>query len=106
MDASAITKISKFLSKTLRHDPGRIGLTLDANGWADVGELIACAGRKGMTLSEAVLHEVVANNDKKRFTLSDDGRRIRANQGHSVEVDLQLEPTAPPERLRLSAIER
>lgn len=94
-----LVTISKFMAYVLRHNPGAIGLTLDASGWADVEELIACANARGRGLSRAVVEEIVARNDKKRFVLSDDGRRIRAAQGHSVKVDLQLDPREPPEIL-------
>jgi putative RNA 2'-phosphotransferase len=91
--------ISKFLSLVLRHRPGVIGLTLDPQGWADVDELIARAGAQGQPLTREVIARVVAENDKRRFALSEDGARIRANQGHSVAVDLALEPLEPPETL-------
>ena len=94
-----LVRISKFLSLVLRHDPGKIGLALDAAGWADVDELIAAAARAGVEIDRETLARVVAENDKQRFALSPDGRRIRANQGHSVRVDLGLEPQTPPEVL-------
>lgn len=90
---------SKFLSYVLRHAPESIGLTLDENGWTGVDELLAKAGAAGRRLDRAMLEEIVATSDKKRFTLSDDGSRIRAAQGHSVEVALGLEPVTPPETL-------
>ena len=88
--------ISKFLSFVLRHDPGSIGLRLDEQGWADVGELLTLAGKAGKRVDLETLRSVVAENDKKRFTLSDDGRRIRAAQGHSIAVDLALPTLEPP----------
>jgi len=91
-----IVRLSKFLSRVLRHDPASIGVTLDAQGWADVEELLAGARRAGVPLTREALEQVVAENDKQRYALSDDGRRIRANQGHSIPVDLGLEPIAPP----------
>jgi putative RNA 2'-phosphotransferase len=94
-----LVKMSKFLSLVLRHKPEEIGLTLDQNGWADVEELIRLANQRGTRLTRSLLHQVVAENDKKRFALSDDGSRIRASQGHSVEVDLAIPPTQPPEVL-------
>jgi putative RNA 2'-phosphotransferase len=94
-----LVRASKFLSLVLRHDPGKIGLALDAAGWAEVDELIAAAARAGVDLDRETLARVVAENDKQRFALSPDGRRIRANQGHSVTVDLGLEPRTPPELL-------
>ena len=93
--------VSKFLSYVLRHRPDEIGLTLDVNGWASVAELIerAKTAAPPVMLTENLIREVVRANDKQRFTLSEDGTRIRANQGHSVEVDLALQPVQPPETL-------
>lgn len=98
MDPSLI-RSSKFLSLVLRHDPGAIGLALDPQGWADVDELIALAGRAGSPLDRELIAEIVATNDKQRFALSPDGSRIRANQGHSVAIDPGLEPLVPPDIL-------
>ena len=92
-------EISKFLSYVLRHAPDSIGLSLDANGWAEVDDLLAKANAAGRRIDLAMLQAVVAENDKRRFTLSEDGRRIRAAQGHSIAVDLDLEPIEPPPRL-------
>ena len=88
--------ISKFLSLVLRHQPEEIGLTLDHEGWADVAELIAKMNKKGGKLDFATLQLVVDTNDKKRYSFNEEKTRIRANQGHSVEVDLNLEPKVPP----------
>jgi putative RNA 2'-phosphotransferase len=96
---SQIKSISKFLSLVLRHNPERIGLTLDSAGWADVAELLARARQHRRPLTLTLLQEEVANNDKKRFAFSEDGTRIRANQGHSIAVDLGLPEIAPPDRL-------
>lgn len=79
-----LVETSKFLSFVMRHRPEAIGLTLDAEGWADVDMLIAAANRNGRPLTRELLLEVVAGNDKKRFTLSSDGCAIRAAQGHST----------------------
>ncbi len=87
---------SKFLSLVLRHAPERIGIELDAQGWTDVDDLIVKANAAGVALDRATLQEIVATSDKQRFTLSADGSRIRAAQGHSVEVDLDLRPSTPP----------
>ncbi|MBL9147323.1 MAG: RNA 2'-phosphotransferase [Phycisphaerae bacterium] len=92
-------RISTFLSLVLRHDPAAIGMVLDSAGWVDVEELVACANRSGRALTREQVLEVVAANDKQRFALSEDCRRIRANQGHSISVDLGLVPIAPPEVL-------
>jgi putative RNA 2'-phosphotransferase len=90
------TRASKFLSLVLRHDPARIGITLDAAGWTDVDALLAALRAHGTPLSRAELHEIVASSDKQRFALSADGARVRASQGHSVAVDLGLPPREPP----------
>lgn len=96
MTPDQTVKISKFLSFVLRHRPQRIGLKLDHAGWAVISDLIEAAARTGMTLSEEDIRDVVDKNDKKRFSISEDGLRIRASQGHSIPVDLGLEPVAPP----------
>jgi putative RNA 2'-phosphotransferase len=92
-------KISKFLSYVLRHKPEAIGLTLDPEGWAWVDDLIACAARHGRKLDRNLIAEVVAGNDKRRFAMDSNGIYIRANQGHSIPVDLGLQPVLPPETL-------
>jgi len=92
-------KISKFLSLILRHNPGKIRLKLDKNGWANIEELIENANQSGMRLNKPLIDQVVRNSDKQRFVISDDGASIRANQGHSIKVDLQLRPTDPPDEL-------
>lgn len=99
MDEKRTVRTSKFLSRVLRHDPGAIGIVLDEGGWVDVDELIAASARAGRRFSRAELDHVVANNNKKRFAYSDDGRRIRASQGHSVDVELGLASAEPPEVL-------
>jgi putative RNA 2'-phosphotransferase len=91
-----LVRASKFMSLVLRHKPEEIGLALDAQGWADIGELIERAGTHGMALTREVIAEVVASSDKQRFALDRTGHRIRANQGHSVDIDLGLAPTQPP----------
>ena len=95
-----LVKLSKFLSLVLRHRPEVIGMQLDPEGWLDIAELITRAKAAGHRLDLATLHEIVATNEKQRFALSDDGLRIRANQGHSVSgIDLNLEPVVPPDLL-------
>ncbi len=97
---SRLVQTSKFLSFVLRHQPEAIGLALDAEGWGRVEDLITGAARQGRQLSRALVEQVVAANDKKRFELSADGRRIRAVQGHSTRgVDRQFEPVQPPDVL-------
>lgn len=92
-------EISKFLSLVLRHKPQTLRLELDKQGWTSVADLLAKSAAKGKNISFSDLHRVVANNDKKRFTLSPDETRIRAAQGHSVEVELGLAPVTPPDIL-------
>ncbi len=94
-----LVRISKYLSKHLRHEPERLGLELQPGGWVDVDDLLAACARDGFPISYERLEAVVETNDKQRFSFDATGDRIRANQGHSVEVDLQLEPAAPPELL-------
>lgn len=93
---SRLIKISKYLSRHLRHQPDRIGIKLAPGGWVAVDEVLAACKKHQFSISGAELNEVVANNDKKRFSFDSTGTLIRANQGHSVEVDLQLEPIFPP----------
>lgn len=92
---------SKFLSYVLRHHPQEIGLTLDKAGYADVEQLLKKSRdhRRARGLDRGILDEVVATNNKKRFEFSDDGTKIRARQGHSVQVELGDEPVEPPECL-------
>ncbi|MDX1966663.1 MAG: RNA 2'-phosphotransferase [Planctomycetaceae bacterium] len=97
--ADPIVNISKFLSLVLRHQPEIIGLTLDDNGWANVDELIERINSTGRRLDRTLLDRVVAENNKRRFSMSADGLSIRANQGHSIEVDLALKAVEPPEVL-------
>lgn len=99
MDSARLVKMSKYLSKHLRHQPERLGLTLEAGGWVEVEELLRACARNQFPITRAELLEVVAGNDKQRFSLDPTGAKIRANQGHSVEVDLQLEPAVPPDVL-------
>jgi putative RNA 2'-phosphotransferase len=98
MDRRLVTT-SKFLSLVLRHRPEAIGITLDAEGWVEVAALLAACRSHGREITPALLEEVVFKNDKKRFAFSADKQRIRANQGHSVQVDLSLPPREPPEHL-------
>jgi putative RNA 2'-phosphotransferase len=90
---------SKFLSFVLRHAPETIGLSLDKAGWAQIDILLARANEHGVELPRELLDRVVASSDKKRFAISGDGQFIRANQGHSLPVELGLVPQMPPDRL-------
>jgi len=89
--------ISKFLSLVLRHSPQTIHLNIDKNGWVNIDDLIQNANKyRKIHLTVDLLYTIVETNDKQRFILSDDGKRIRANQGHSIKVDLELEAKTPP----------
>lgn len=97
---------SKFLSLVLRHQPERIGIVLDDAGWTDVDTLLARAAAHGTSITRDELAEIVRSSDKQRFALSPDGTRIRANQGHSVEVALDLPPAPPPAVLYHGTVDR
>lgn len=92
----ALIRKSKFLSLVLRHTPETIGLSLDANGWASVAEIIDHAPDQGIHYTRDEIDEIVATNEKRRFALSPDGTLIRASQGHSVVVDVELPVVTPP----------
>ncbi|MET8172533.1 RNA 2'-phosphotransferase [Streptomyces clavifer] len=104
MDAQRTVKVSKYLSKHLRHQPDRIGISLDAHGWVSIEELLRACARHGFAVSRSELDHVVAANDKQRFAVADD--RIRANQGHTVAVDLDLAPAEPPAYLYHGTVAR
>ena len=99
MNEKQLKSTSKFLSLILRHSPEKIGLQLDENGWADVAALLSKAAQHHHQISMELLKEVVATNDKKRVVFNEDGTKIRANQGHSISVELQLQAEVPPEML-------
>lgn len=92
-------KLSKFISLILRHQPEVINIKLDEKGWANVDELIDGINRKGYHIDFKILSEIVKNNNKQRFTFNDDQTKIRANQGHSIDVDVELEEVIPPDIL-------
>ena len=89
-----MSRDSKFLSMVLRHEPEKIGATLDANGWILIEDLLRLLKRVGRTISLQQLEKIVETNDKRRFTISEVGLQIRAAQGHSIDIDLQ--PLEPP----------
>lgn len=99
MENHRLVKISKYLSKHLRHQPERIGIKISLGGWVAVDELLAACSNHSFPLTRDELNEVVANNDKKRFSFDSTGKLIRANQGHSIDVDLQLQAQIPPDVL-------
>lgn len=108
-----LTKLGKFLCLILRHKPEVIGITVDRHGWADVDELIRGVNRK-YPFDRELLEEIVRTDAKQRYTFDEDGTKIRANQGHSLPVDLELAPLEPPpvlwhgsaERFRTSILEQ
>jgi putative RNA 2'-phosphotransferase len=99
MDAKRLIKTSKYLSRHLRHQPERLGLTLEPGGWVGVDALLLACSERGFALSRDDLNEVVERNDQRRFAFDDAGMRIRANQGHTVPIDLFLGPARPPAAL-------
>ncbi|WP_276479488.1 RNA 2'-phosphotransferase [Paraflavitalea pollutisoli] len=94
-----LARVSKFLSLVLRHRPELLGLTLEEGGWVDVAELLRNMNEQGQTIDFALLQEIVDTNDKKRFAFNEDNSMIRASQGHSVDVDLQLPVAVAPDVL-------
>lgn len=94
-----IKNISKFMSLVLRHKPEEIGLIIDNEGWAKVDELITNMNKKGIVVNFQIIDEVVKTNDKKRFAFNEDKTLIRASQGHSIEIELNLPAVTPPDTL-------
>lgn len=103
-DDRRTVKVSKYLSKHLRHQPERIGLTLDEAGWVEIDTLLAAAAAHGFPVTREELDHVVAANDKQRFAI--EGTRIRASQGHSIDVELGLPPATPPPYLYHGTVAR
>lgn len=102
-----LTKISRFLSMVLRHRPHSIGIKLDREGWANIADLIDGARDAGVSIDGSILREVVETNDKRRFAISADGKRIRAVQGHSApQVDIAFQQRTPPAVLYHGTAER
>ena len=93
-----LKETSKYMSLILRHKPETIGITLDEHGWADVDELIDGISRT-QNFNMDILEEIVRTDEKQRYSFNDDKTKIRANQGHSIEVDVELEEKEPPEIL-------
>ncbi|MGN1022795.1 MAG: RNA 2'-phosphotransferase, partial [Lachnospiraceae bacterium] len=94
------TRTSRFLSRILRHHPEDAGITLDAHGWADVEELIQGINKTGKhRIDRALLEEIVRTDEKTRYAFNEDHTKIRANQGHSVPVDVELAEVVPPDHL-------
>lgn len=104
MDDRRLVRISKYLAKHLRHEPERIGIELDEHGWVEVDVFLRAAASHGFPIDPADLQRVVAGNDKQRYAL--ENGMIRANQGHSIEVDLDLPVAAPPAYLYHGTVAR
>lgn len=92
-------KIGRFLSLVLRHNPSAAGVLLDPNGWADVNELLSGVAKAGKRIDKETLERIVRENSKQRYSFNEDHTKIRANQGHSVGVDVELTPAKPPQYL-------
>ena len=99
-------KLGRFLSLVLRHNPSAAGITLDAHGWADVGELLSGVRRIGRRIDMDTLERIVRENNKRRYSFNEDHTKIRANQGHSIPVDVELKKETPPHRLYHGTVER
>lgn len=103
---SKTDKLSVFISLILRHQPGAAGIQLDEHGWADVSELIAGINAAGRTIDMEILEEIVRTDEKGRYSFNEDKTLIRANQGHSIPVDVELQEKMPPEFLYHGTAER
>lgn len=106
MNEKQIKGISKFLSYILRHHPEAIGLELDEEGWVDVHELMAKSKTDYSVITREILDIVVSTNEKKRFAFNEDRSKIRASQGHSIDIELNLETQQPPEFLYHGTVEK
>lgn len=99
-------KLGRFLSLVLRHDPGAAGVKLDEQGYVDVIQLISGVKRAGWPIDRETLERIVRENNKQRYSFNEDGTKIRANQGHSLAVDVGLEQQVPPDLLYHGTAER
>lgn len=99
-------KLGRFLSLVLRHNPGAAGISLDGHGWADVEELLEGVGRTGRQIDRETLERIVRENSKQRYSFNDGHTKIRANQGHSLQVDVELREAPPPRYLYHGTAER
>jgi putative RNA 2'-phosphotransferase len=106
MPPDPLTATSKALALLLRHDPHRFGVSLDAEGWADVAAVLAGLNAAGFDVDDEKLGRIVASDEKARYAMASDGSRIRARQGHSVRVDLGLVATKPPDVLYHGTVQR
>lgn len=99
MNKNKLIDLSRFLSYVLRHKPEAIGLNMESDGWVRVEELLAKMSVNGKDITLDVLEIIVQQDDKQRYSFNSDKTLIRANQGHSIEIDLNLEPVDPPKYL-------
>lgn len=103
---ATLVTISKFLSKHLRHSPEALGLTLEYGGWVKIDDLIEACQHYGFPISFYDLNEVVATCPKQRFSFNEEGDKIRANQGHSTEVEMDFKEETPPAKLYHGTVEK
>ena len=106
MNEKQAQRLSKYLSLLLRHKPETLNLNMDKNGWVSVGELVEKINASGRTITQEDIANVVANCKKQRFKLDKEFDRIRANQGHSISVDVELVEKTPPSILYHGTAER
>jgi putative RNA 2'-phosphotransferase len=106
MDEKRRVRVSKFMSLVLRHEPEKVRLTLGPGGWVMIDDLLTGSAKAGFHFTRDEIESVVRACDKQRFAIDETGTRIRANQGHSTEVDLQLESAEPPAELFHGTAER
>ena len=99
-------RLGRFLSLVLRHHPEAAGISLDEHGWADVDALLEGVRRTGRTIDREILERIVRENDKQRYKFNEDRTKIRASQGHSLSVSLELRPETPPAVLYHGTVER
>lgn len=101
-----LDKLSVFISLVLRHRPDAANISLDEHGWANVDELIRGISDTGRTINMELLEEIVRTDNKQRYSFNEDKTLIRANQGHSIPVDVELEEKQPPQYLYHGTAER
>lgn len=102
----AYEKLSKYISMILRHKPEAAGIQLDSNGWAKVDELLTGINHTGRNITMEILEEIVASDHKQRYSFNEDKTMIRANQGHSISVDIEMQEQTPPSVLYHGTAER
>ena len=106
MDAKRLKRVSKLMSLVLRHNPSKLGIEVDKNGWTDLKILMSRMNDKGLEVTMETIEYVVENNNKKRFSFNSDKSKIRANQGHSIDVDVELEEVKPPHNLYHGTVDK